>query len=80
MADIRIDRLTLSLPGFAAPDAQRLVRLIAAQLAAAPQPATGSRQLDSLAVSVSGPVPTGVDQLAEQVVAEILRQVAQTLG
>lgn len=80
MADLRIDRLTLHLPGFAELDAQRLLHQIAAQLAAAPLPVTDDRRLDSLTVNVSMATPASVDHLAEQVVTAILQQLAQTIG
>ena len=59
MADIRIDRLTLSLPGFAAPDAQRLVRLIAAQIG---RRSTASHGLSAIGFSGSERKRPGADR------------------
>jgi hypothetical protein len=74
MADLHIDRLALSLPGFSADEGRRLARLITDGLAAAPFEAAGS--LASVRVEVSGGPRESLDRLADQVVAEVRRQLA----
>jgi hypothetical protein len=73
MAGLHIDRLALSLPGFSADEGRRLARLIADGLAAATFEAAGNRA--SVRVDVSGP-SQGLDRLADQIVAEVRRQLA----
>jgi len=72
MAELHIDRLALSLPGFSAHEGRRLARLIAAGLAAAPFDQPGSRA----AVRVDLAVQPGqdLDGLGDQIIAEVRRQ------
>jgi hypothetical protein len=74
MAELSIDRLTLKLPDFSEHEARRLASLVAEGLAGAPRPAGPSRSVERLPVEVTGSRDESTDRLAQQIIAEILRQ------
>jgi hypothetical protein len=73
MGDIRIDRLALQVPGLTAADGRRLALQVAHGLAAAGA-AGGGRAVPALRLDMTAAPGAGVDELAEQIVAEVLRQ------
>jgi LPS sulfotransferase NodH len=73
MADVSIGRLSLYLSGLSEAEGNRLVRLIAEGLAAAPA-ATAATSHDALRSSVNLSPATSMQELADQVVADLLRQ------
>ena len=80
MAMVQIDRLTLHVTGFAGDDARRLAQRIAEELAQAPAPRRA--RLATLQVQVTAPAMGGtgasaIDEVARQVAADVLRQVAR---
>lgn len=75
MATMEIDKLTLRLSGVAGDDARRLAQRIAEELAIAPAPRRP--RLGMLQVEVGGSVQGNLDDLAHQVVTEVLRQIAR---
>jgi hypothetical protein len=78
MADIRIDRLALQAPGLTAADGRRLAFRVADGLAAAGA-AGGGREVSALRLDLTAAPGAGVDALAEQIVAEVLRQLRRLL-
>jgi len=79
MADITIDRLTLRLSGLSESDGQRLAARIAEGLAAAAPAGGRPRHMDALRVNVAAAPGDGVERIAAQVVADILRQIERTI-
>ena len=74
MSDIQIDRLTLQVPGLSPADGRRLALQIAEGLGAAGT-TLSARDIPALRIDLTAGPKTGVDELARQVIAEILRQV-----
>jgi hypothetical protein len=79
MAEINIERLTLRLSGISEQDGQHLSRLIAEELAAASFGTEGVHHLDAMRVNVTASPGGGMDGLAKQIVADVLRQLERTL-
>jgi hypothetical protein len=73
MGDIRIDRLALQVPGLTAADGWRLALRVAEGLATA-RAAGGGSDVPVLRLDLTAAAGAGVDELAEQIVAEMLRQ------
>jgi hypothetical protein len=73
MAELELQRLTLSLSGFTATEGERLGRLIADGLAGLPLDGMPERLRD-LRVRVSHQPGANPERLARDVVAEIARQ------
>ena len=80
MAEIHIDRMVVNLSGMAAHDAQRLAQTIATVLAQAPVRTGLDGRVDTLHVEVPATPAQDVDRLAQQVVADIVRQLEQALA
>jgi hypothetical protein len=80
MAEIHIDRMVVHVSGMAVYDAQRLAQVISTVLAQAPVRAGAAGRVDTLRVEVPTTPAQDVDRLAQQVVAEIVRQLEQTLA
>jgi hypothetical protein len=76
---ISIDRLSVTLSGSSAGDGERLARLIAEKLAAASPGLQASGQRESVKVELPRAKGSNLDQLAEQVVADLVRQLGRTL-
>ena len=76
MSDFSIDRLTLSVPGLSEPDGRRLALLVADGLGAAGM-AGGGRDIPSLRLDLVAKPNTAPDELARQIVAEVVRQVSR---
>ena len=74
MANISIDRLSITLTDRSSGDGERLARLIAQKLTAASFSAQASGQRDSVNVAVQGANGSELDQLAEKVVDDLVRQ------
>jgi len=74
MSEVRIDRLTLQVPGLTPAEGRRLALQVAAGIATAGA-AGGGRDIPTLRLDLTAAPSAGVDALAEQVVAEVLRQV-----
>jgi hypothetical protein len=74
MNDIAIDRLTLHVPGLSESEGRQLAILVADGLGALGE-AAGGRDISSLRLDLTAPPDSGVDELARQVVAEVIRQV-----
>ena len=72
-----IDRLALRLSGVAERDAQRLALLIAEGLAAARLSPVPAGDIGTVHVHVTARAGDSLDQLAQQVVAEIMRELAK---
>jgi len=80
MTQINIDRLTLKLSGISEGDGHLLARLIAEGLGDHISLSNESpRHLDSMRVDVTTSPGSSVDMLAKQVVADMLRQLEQSL-
>ncbi len=80
MTQLNIDRLTLNLPALSQSDGQRLSRRIAEGLASGVITSGAARHVPNLQVTIPADANADVDWLAEQIVAEVLRQLNQTLG
>ncbi len=83
MTALTIDRLTVNLSGLSQIDGQRLAKQIAEELARGMPMTEASRDVPNLHITIparSNAEPADVDWLAHQVVAEVLRQLNQTLG
>lgn len=76
MAAVTINRLALNLTGISESDGKRLATLVAQGLADAPEVAA-SRYLDSLSVTATATPGGGMERLAEQIVADLVRQLAR---
>jgi hypothetical protein len=74
MNEVRIDRLTLQVPGMTPAEGRRLALQVAAGIATA-RSAGGGRDIPALRLDLTAAPGAGVDVLAEQIVAEVLRQV-----
>lgn len=82
MATISVDRLVLKLFDLSEQDGQRLAELIAEGLAYATIPVgkgLAPFRLDNMRVNVTARPGAGLEMLATQVVADILRQLEHTL-
>ena len=79
MADVTIDRLTLKLSGLSKADGQRLARRIAEGLVSASPPLEGMHSLDRLRIQVTAQTGRNIDLLAQQIVADVLRELERTL-
>jgi hypothetical protein len=80
MTNLNIDRLTLTLPALCQSDRQRLARQIAEGLASGVITTSSARDAPNLHVTIPADTNADVDWLANQIVAEVLRQLNQTLG
>lgn len=74
MPEIVLDRLTLKLSGLSQRDGERLAQQVAENLAAAALPFETPLLVDTLQVRLRARPEDGIDQLAAQIVAEVLRQ------
>jgi hypothetical protein len=74
MADLHIERLALTLPGFSPDEGQRLARLVTDGLAAAALDIPG-RSTPSLKLDVAMQPGESLSRLAERIVAELRRQI-----
>ena len=74
MSEVRIDRLTLHVPGLTPAEGKRLALQVAAGIATAGV-AGGGRDIPALRLDLTAAPGTSVDTMAEQLVAEVLRQV-----
>ncbi len=74
MSEVRIDRLTLQVPGLTPAEGRRLALQVAWGVATVGA-AGGGRDVPALRLDLTAAPGIGVDALAEQVVAEVLRQV-----
>jgi hypothetical protein len=74
-----IERLALRLSGVAERDAQRLALLIAEGLAASRLSPVPAGDIGTLRVQVTARSGDHLEQLAQQVVAEIMRELARTV-
>lgn len=72
---IRIDRLTLRVPGLSATKAAELARLIGDRLADTPIRGGGAH-IQAMSVQVADAGHRSLDFLASQIVAEVRRQLA----
>jgi hypothetical protein len=78
MTPLTIDRLSLRLGGLSELDARRLARLVAAGLAGAALDLDGAHRLERVEVQVTA-AAEDIDHLAEQIVADLLRQIGRAL-
>jgi len=76
MANVEIDRLTLKLSGFTHSDGERLAQLVANGLAAASQSESGSDNVPRISVAVQSDSGSNLNQVSNQIVREILRQLS----
>jgi hypothetical protein len=74
--DISIDRMTLSLSAISPSDGERLARLIAQKLSAQSWSST-PRSRES--VTVNAPASNDIDQLADEIVSDLVRQLNRTV-
>jgi hypothetical protein len=79
LAEINIERLTLTLSGLSERNGEHLVRLIAEGLASLAAPVGASRHVDAIQVDVTAATGTIVDSVADQIAAEVLRQLNRTV-
>jgi hypothetical protein len=76
MSEVRIDRLSLHVPGLSESDGRRLALQVAAGLSSAAA-AGGGRDIPALRLDLMPGPDVGVDELARQIVDEFVRQVRQ---
>jgi hypothetical protein len=76
MNEIAIDRMILHVPGLSESDGRRLALQVAGGLGAAGV-AGGGRDIPAMRLDLTAHPNTGVDELARQIVAELVRQVRQ---
>jgi hypothetical protein len=74
MNEIRIDRLSLQVPGLSAAEGRRLALQVAEGLGALGA-AGGGRDIPTVRVDLTAASKTSMDELAVKIVAEVLRQV-----
>jgi hypothetical protein len=74
MSEVRIDRLSLQVPGLSPAEGQRLALRVANGIATAGA-GGGGRDIPDVRLDLTAAPGAGVDALAEQIVAEVLRQV-----
>ncbi len=74
MSEVRIDRLILQVPGLTPAEGKRLALQVAAGIATA-RAAGGGRDIPALRLDLTAAPGGSVDALAEQLVAEIRRQI-----
>jgi len=79
MAEVNIERLSLSLSPLSQQDGEHLARLIAEGLAMAASSIQGSRNLKAMQVNVNAAPGTPLDVLSQQIVADVLRQLDRTI-
>ena len=77
MPDLNIERLTLRLSGLSEGDGRHLARLIADRLAEASLP-EGTRGRDAMRSNIQAGSGSGLPELADQVVADLVRQLTRT--
>jgi hypothetical protein len=80
MTNLNIDRLTLKLSGISELEGQRLARLITQELAKSEISNFSNRASPNLQITIPTQPNPNVDWLAKQIVAELLRQLNQTLA
>jgi hypothetical protein len=78
LANILIDRLSITLMDRSSGDGERLAHLIAEKLAAASFSAPASENRDTVNVAVPGASGSDLDQLAEKVVDDLVRQISRS--
>ena len=78
MADLSIERLSLSAAGLSGGDGRRLAQLIADRLSAAPLPDVLQAR-DSLRSEIVPRAGGSLQELSEQIVADLLRQLQRSL-
>jgi len=80
MTQINIDRLTLKQSGLSEIEGQPLVKLIAEGLARGVVSSGSARDRPSLQITIPSRPNASVDWLANQIVADVLPQLNQTLA
>lgn len=75
MAEIAIDRLSLKLSGLTAGDGERLARLVAGSLGRQTLPDGSGREVEGMSVKIAA-ASGNLNQLSDQIVREIMRQLA----
>jgi hypothetical protein len=78
MAQIRIDRLSLSVPGMSSERAHRLVQALATRLAEASLPPQATERLALLNLSFATTAGEDERTLASRIVAGLMAQMART--
>jgi hypothetical protein len=73
---LRIDELTLRIPGLSEDDGHRLGKAVASRLSARWPGSLATRQFDELNVQLIAPPNATTDQLAEAIVSQLLKQIA----
>jgi hypothetical protein len=73
MSEVRIDRLSLQVPGLTPAEGRRLALLVAGEIAKAGAVGTPG-EIPALRLELTAATGAGVPTLAEQIVAEVLRQ------
>jgi hypothetical protein len=71
MTEIQIDRLILQIPDLSAADGRRL----ALQITEGLRMMTGALDVPALRLDLRAPAGAGVDEMAQQILAELLSQV-----
>jgi hypothetical protein len=77
MPDLTIERLSLNLSGLSEEEGQRLARLIADGLANVSMAGAGNR--DAMKATVSASPGAGMQELSQRIVADVVRQLDQSL-
>jgi hypothetical protein len=78
MAALKIDRMSLKLPGMSARHGQQLAQDVAGCLAAAPLSSDGGSEVAALDLRVRRAAGESGDALARRIAAEIIRQLDRT--
>jgi hypothetical protein len=74
MPELSVERLALKLSGLSEWEGRRLARMIAEGLGAASLPEGLSRDVGALRLQVEAQPGDALERLAQQIVAEVLRQ------
>jgi hypothetical protein len=77
-AGVTIERLSLQLSGLSERDGRQLAQLITNGLAAAGLSDSRRYAIGAVRISMEAPTDVGMDRLAEQIVADIVRQIRRT--
>ncbi len=79
MSHVTVDRLTLRLQGLSARDGERLARLVADGLADSAASLEAPLHVGALRISGAVDLGSNMEQLADQIVADVIRQLARMI-
>lgn len=77
MSILNVERLTLQVSGVSERDARRLALLVSECLAHSSLPPVASGEIGAMQLRVAPPPDGNLSELAEQIAAELIQQLAQ---